>query len=82
VSCKDCKDVVRELSNYLDGALDPGFLAELERHLEQCQNCRLVVDTTKKTIQLFCNSEPAPLPDEVRQRLHRALDQKLRRQNP
>jgi anti-sigma factor RsiW len=76
-----CKKVIGELSDYLDGALEPGLLEELERHLEHCEDCRLVVDTTKKTIQLFCNSEPAPLPDAVRERLHRALEQKLRRQS-
>jgi len=76
-----CKKVIRELSDYLDGALEPGLLEDLERHLEHCKDCRLVVDTTKKTIQLFCNSEPAPLPDAVRERLHRALERKLRRQS-
>lgn len=76
-----CKTVIRELSDYLDGALEPDLLEELQRHLENCDDCRLVVDTTKKTIQLFCNSEPAPLPGDVHERLHRALEQKLRRQN-
>ena len=74
-----CKDVIHELSDYLDGALDPVLLAELQRHLEHCEDCRLVVDTTKKTIQVYCNSEPAPLDEDVRMRLHRALEQKLKR---
>jgi len=72
-----CKDVIREISDYLDGELDLALLAELQRHLEHCEDCRLVVDTTKKTIQVFCNSEPAPLDEDVRARLHRALAQKL-----
>ena len=74
-----CKDVIHELSDYLDGALDPALLAELQRHLEHCEDCRLVVDTTKKTIQVYCNSEPAPLDEDVRMRLHRALEEKLKR---
>jgi len=37
------------------------------------------VDTTRKTIQMYCNSEPAPLPDEVRKQLDRALAEKLGR---
>lgn len=73
-----CKDVIRELSEYLDGALDPAVVAELHRHLDHCDDCRLVVDTTKKTVQLYCNSEPAPLDEDVRTRLHRALEQKLK----
>ena len=74
-----CKDLIREISDYLDGALEPGVLAELERHLEHCDDCRLVVDTTRKTIQVFCNSEPAPLDTDTRERLHKALELRLRR---
>jgi hypothetical protein len=35
------------------------------------------VDTTKKTVQIFCNSEPAPLPEDTRQRLRDALFKNL-----
>ncbi len=45
---------------------------------EHCDDCRVVVDTTKKTIQIFCNSEPVPLPTDVRDRLHAALEKRLR----
>jgi len=73
-----CKDVIRELSEYLDGALEPAVLAEVQRHLEHCEDCQLIVDTTRKTIHLYCNSEPAPLDAKVHDRLHRALEQKLK----
>lgn len=75
----NCRGVIRELSTYLDGELDSNARAELERHLEHCDDCRLVVDTTRKTIQIFCNSEPVPLPADVSQRLHTALARRLRR---
>ena len=45
----------------------------------RCTDCRLVVDTTRKTIQIFCNSEPVPLPEDVRGRLHTALLERSRR---
>jgi anti-sigma factor RsiW len=73
----NCKGVVRELSEYLDGNLDPTLAQELNRHLEHCDDCRVVVDTTRKTIEIYCNTEPLPLPPDVRQRLHRALAEKL-----
>ena len=75
----NCKDVVLELSDYLDNELDAGTLAEIERHLSRCEHCRLVVDTTKKTIELYCESEPAPLPEDIRARLQKALESRLRR---
>lgn len=73
-----CKDVIRELSDYLDGELGRDVVAEVERHMQHCEDCRLVVDTTRKTISLYCNQEPAPLPDDVHERLHQALEKRLR----
>ncbi len=75
-----CRDIIRELSEYLEGSLEPSLIAEIERHVKHCEDCRLVVDTTRKTIQIYCNSEPAPLPDDVRERLHKALEDRIRRQ--
>lgn len=75
----NCQSLILELSNYLDGELDPQLLKEVERHLVHCPDCRLVVDTTRKTIEIYCGSEPAPLPRDIHDRLHRALAEKLRR---
>jgi predicted anti-sigma-YlaC factor YlaD len=75
----NCRNIVKELSNYLDEALDSTLRASIEKHLEHCEDCRVVVDTTKQTIQIFCNSEPAPLPEDTRQRLRDALKSRLRR---
>ena len=74
-----CKDIIVELSSYLNGETDRDLLTEVEGHLSHCDDCRLVVDTTRKTIHLYCNSQPAPLPDDVRGRLHKALENRLRR---
>jgi anti-sigma factor RsiW len=76
----NCQDIFNELTEYLDGAIDAATRAELERHLTKCKKCRYVVDTTRKTIEIFCNAEPAPLPPDVRQRLHDALAKKLGQQ--
>jgi anti-sigma factor RsiW len=75
----NCRGLIRELSDYLDDNLDRAALVELELHLERCEDCRLVVDTTRKTIEIFCKAEPIPLPADVRQRLHSALFQRLGR---
>lgn len=73
----NCRGVFLELSNYLDGDLDPVVTVELEVHLTRCKYCYLVVDQTKKTIELFCNSEPVSLPDDVRSKIHAALREKM-----
>lgn len=73
----NCKNIVKELSNFLEEALEPSLKSSIEKHLENCEDCRIVVDTTKKTVQIFCNSEPAPLPEDTRQRLRDALFKQL-----
>ena len=70
---------MKELSNYLDEALDSTLKDSIEEHLGHCDDCRVVVDTTKKTIQIYCNSEPAPLPEDTKLRLREALVKHLRR---
>ncbi len=74
----NCNEVIRELSNFIDGDLDAALKQELESHFRDCAECKLVVDQTKKTVEIFCDSEPVELPGEVRNRLHEALRQKLK----
>jgi anti-sigma factor RsiW len=75
----NCRGVIEELSSYLNGELDAAGLAELDQHLQRCKKCRLVVDTTRKTIEIFCDAEPVALPDGFRERLHDALLRRLGR---
>lgn len=74
----NCKSVVREISNYLDGDLDAATKHELERHFDHCEDCKMVVDQTKLTVDIFCDSKPVELPKEVRARLHEVLRRKMR----
>lgn len=73
----NCDDVIHELSNFLDGELSTAAAEELEIHLDECSECKLVVNQTKKTIELYCDAELIELPKEVRSRLHDALRRKL-----
>ena len=73
----NCKGVIRELSNYIDGELDPGLKTELERHLEHCEDCTMIVDQTRKSVEILCDSRPVELPSDVRSRLHAALSKKI-----
>jgi predicted anti-sigma-YlaC factor YlaD len=75
----NCKTIVVELENYLDQDLDADLRASIELHLVKCKKCKLIVDTTKKTIEIYCNADPAPLSQDTRNRLHDALVKHLRR---
>lgn len=72
-----CKELIDNLSDYLDGELDSELAQGLARHLEHCEDCRIVVDTTKKTLDICCSTEPVPLPQDVRERLNRLFEEKL-----
>jgi len=74
----NCKGVIREISNYIDGELELTMKQELERHLQHCEDCTMVVDQTKLTVEIFCDSRPVDLPREVKSRLHEALRRKIR----
>jgi anti-sigma factor RsiW len=72
----NCEGVIHELSNYIDGDLEPAVQQELERHLADCQECSLIVVQTKKTVEIFGDSVPVELPKEVSARLRDALRRK------
>jgi predicted anti-sigma-YlaC factor YlaD len=73
---RECTQLLDYLSEYLDDELeDEPLCAEIEAHLESCDNCRVVVDTLKKTISLYRSSaEHTELPERVRKRLYHRLD--------
>ena len=72
---EDCRQLLNSLSDYIDGDLQQDLCDEIALHMKDCDNCRIVVDTLSKTISLYqTSSEPAFVPDEVRQRLFHRLD--------
>lgn len=72
-----CRDFLREISEFLDDSLDARTREELEQHVNECPNCFVVLDTTKKTIQVFKGMQPMDVPETVQVRLMRALEQKM-----
>jgi len=73
----NCKGAIKEISSYLDGELDEGLRNALRAHLTNCHHCHAVFDTTRKTIDLYCDGRLFSLPEDVRTRLHEALRRKL-----
>ena len=77
----NCKDAIQQITGYLDGNVDDELKQMLEVHLKCCHHCQIVFDTTKKTIELYCDGKLYQLPDDVRNRLHTALRQKCQTQS-
>jgi predicted anti-sigma-YlaC factor YlaD len=74
---KDCGYLLGSLSEYVDGTLEEILCEEIERHVADCEDCRVVIDTLEKTVYLYHASaelEPPIVPDEVKERLYKRLD--------
>jgi predicted anti-sigma-YlaC factor YlaD len=71
----ECQKLLSEISNLIDGAISPELCSELEAHLKECKNCRIVVDTTKKTIELYHLEESrVEMPETAREKLFKRLE--------
>jgi anti-sigma factor (TIGR02949 family) len=72
---KDCRKLLGSLSEYVDGELSGELCEILERHMEDCEDCRIVVDTLRKTVYLYRKTaESQEIPLDMRQRLFKTLD--------
>jgi anti-sigma factor RsiW len=68
-----CRELLGHLSDYIDGELEAAICAQLEAHLAECPDCRVMVDTLRKTIILYRSQPHAELPLDVRDRLYHVL---------
>ncbi len=71
-----CKDMLGSLSDYLDGELEAQWCAEIERHVAECGNCRVVVDTLQKTVLLYRTYGHEEIPEDAKDRLYAVLNLK------
>lgn len=72
---ENCEQLLGSLSEYIDGELTPDLCEEIEKHLAGCDDCRVVLNTTKRTIDLVhAPIEKPDLPDDVRERLFKRLN--------
>lgn len=72
---KACRELLGLLSDFVDGFLEEELCAEIERHMADCSDCRIVIDTLRKTISLYrASPASAELPHDVRRRLYHRLE--------
>jgi anti-sigma factor RsiW len=70
-----CKDLLSTISDYVDGSLSDQLCADLEKHLIECENCQIVVNTLKKTIEIYHEQGSSETtPPEVKDRLFLRLN--------
>jgi predicted anti-sigma-YlaC factor YlaD len=64
-----CEDLRAELSNLLDGEIAPGLRTQIEGHLTHCSTCRVILDTTTKTVRIVTDHGSLDIPPAVSERL-------------
>jgi anti-sigma factor RsiW len=69
----ECKHVWEQISGYLDKQLDAEMLAAVERHLESCEVCSAVLDSTRNILVLTADDRTYELPVGYSERLHERL---------
>ena len=69
-----CEEILNLLSEYVDGELSPDLCEAIERHMAECRDCYLVVDSLRKTLVLYHRLDPPDMPRDVETRLFRVLN--------
>jgi len=62
------------LSEYVDGALPAGQVAELEQHLADCEQCRQALDDLRQTLALVQELEEVATPEDLLDRVHAQIE--------
>ncbi len=74
----NCTEFLAKLTDYFDGQIDPSLLAEVKAHLGTCHHCEVVVDTTRKTIDVYRGAASYEFPEELACRLRAAVMERCR----
>jgi anti-sigma factor RsiW len=73
----DCKHVWNYLSGYLDDTLSPETKELVQRHLEHCEICSAILDSTRNIVVLTADDRVFELPIGYSERLHARLTQEI-----
>jgi len=74
----DCKHVWERISEFLDDTLSPETRELVQRHLEHCEVCSAILDSTRNILILTTDERVFELPVGYRERLHARLEEEIR----
>jgi anti-sigma factor RsiW len=73
----NCQHVWSYISEYIDGTVDAQLREEIEKHLEHCEICSAILDSTRNILYLTADERTFALPMGFSQRLHARLTKEL-----
>lgn len=74
----ECKHVWEYISGYLDQTLPTEVLAQVQKHLEHCEICSAILDSTRNILILTADERVFELPLGFSERLHARLEAEIR----
>lgn len=74
----NCEHVWREISNYLEGEVEPTLRAAMEEHFRTCKRCTSVLEGTRNVIRLYSDERMIEVPTGFGRRLEKRLAQNTR----
>jgi anti-sigma factor RsiW len=72
-----CEHVWNYISDYIDGSVNAQLRDEIEKHLEHCEICTAVLDSTRNILVLTADERTFELPVGFSERLHARLAKEL-----
>jgi anti-sigma factor RsiW len=69
----DCRDLVEQVTAFLDGALTPAAEREFIDHLAICEHCTQYLDQFRRVVRDLGELPPDRLPDKARDALMSAF---------
>ncbi|HKO19852.1 MAG TPA: zf-HC2 domain-containing protein [Acidobacteriaceae bacterium] len=73
----ECKHVWNYISDFLDGTLPEETRELVQKHLEHCEICSAVLDSTRNIVVLTADDRVFELPVGFSERLHARLSREI-----
>lgn len=73
----ECKHVWNYISDFLDGTLPEETRELVQKHLEHCEICSAVLDSTRNILVLTADDRVFELPVGFSERLHARLNREM-----
>ena len=68
-----CEQVIRALSDYIDGDVSSRLRADMQEHFRDCKHCTAILDGTQNIIRLVSDDRIFELPPSFAGRLYERL---------
>ena len=69
----ECREVWKELVNYMEGDLSPEMRDLIRRHLQACRHCTAIYDGSQNIVKLLADQAVIELPQRFSDRIYKRV---------